>query len=260
VSAGGSFGQFAMIPLGQAFINAYGWAFALTLIALMAASMVLLAWTLAGDKGSQGDPGARASIPEALRCACAHSGFRWLNLGFFVCGFHITFIVSHLPAYLEDRGLSAEDGAIALSLIGLFNIIGSVICGFAGGRFAKKNVLSVMYFARSLVVLGLLMLPFGPMTAYVFAAAMGLLWLGTVPLTNGLVAQVFGPATVGTLFGVVFFSHQIGAFLGVWLGGYVFDTVGSYDMVWWIAIGLGVLAGIIHLPIDERPVVVAQTA
>jgi len=264
VSAGGSFGQFAMVPLGQAFIAGYGWSTALMLIAVLALAMALLAGSLGGRPDAApaaGEVEPAASIGAALREAGGHRGYRLLVAGFFVCGFHITFIGTHLPAYFADRGLQPTQAATALALIGLFNIVGSALCGYCGGHFAKKNVLSLLYLARAGVILAMLLVPLTPLAAYAFAAAMGLLWLGTVPLTNALVAQVFGPRYVGTLFGVVFFSHQIGAALGVWLGGLVFDATGSYDIVWWLAIALGLLAAALHMPIDERPLVrVARSA
>jgi len=261
VSAGGSFGQFAMVPIGQAFIASYGWSTALMLIAVLALGMVLLAGSLGGSgESAVAEATPAASVCAALREASGHRGYRLLVAGFFVCGFHITFIGTHLPAYLTDRGLNPQQAAGALALIGLFNIIGSALCGYFGGLFAKKNVLSLLYLARSGVILAMLMLPLTPWAAYAFAAGMGLLWLGTVPLTNALVAQVFGPRYLGTLFGVVFLSHQLGAFIGVWMGGWVFDVTGSYDLVWWLAIGLGLLAAALHVPIDERPLVRAGAA
>lgn len=261
VSAGGSFGQFAMVPIGQAFIASYGWSTALMLIAVLALGMVLLAGSLGGrGESAVAEATPAASVGAALREASGHRGYRLLVAGFFVCGFHITFIGTHLPAYLTDRGLNPQQAAGALALIGLFNIIGSALCGYFGGLFAKKNVLSLLYLARSGVILAMLMLPLTPWAAYAFAAGMGLLWLGTVPLTNALVAQVFGPRYLGTLFGVVFLSHQLGAFIGVWMGGWVFDVTGSYDLVWWVAIGLGLLAAALHVPIDERPLARAGAA
>jgi predicted MFS family arabinose efflux permease len=259
-SAGGSFGQFAMVPLGQAFISEYGWSLALMIMAALALSMVLLAMTLAQRAENQpvAAPSA-ASLGEAMAEARHHRGYHLLVAGFFVCGFHITFIATHLPAYLNDRGLAADEAAFALALIGLFNIFGSIACGMAGGRFAKKNVLALLYLARAVVILGMLLAPLAAWSAYVFTALMGLLWLGTVPLTSALVAQVFGPRYMGALFGIVFFSHQIGAFIGVWLGGYVYDLTGSYDVVWWISIVLGLVAAALHWPINERPLVRVAT-
>ena len=253
-SAGGSFGQFIMVPLGQAAIDAYGWSLTFVLLACLAALMVALAVPLAGKPQVAADAGGSQSIGEALAEARRHPGFLYLNAGFFVCGFHITFIGTHLPAYLTDLGLSATAASVSLALVGLFNIIGSLACGAAGGRYSKKYLLSGVYLARSAIILAFLLAPASNISAYLFGAGMGLLWLGTVPLTSALVAQIFGPRYMSTLFGIVFFSHQVGAFLGVWFGGRIYDTTGSYDTVWWIAIALGLLAAALHLPINERPV------
>lgn len=253
-SAGGSFGQFVMVPMGQAAIDAYGWSLTFVLLACLAALMVALAAPLAGKPQVAVDAGGSQSLGEALAEARRHPGFLYLNAGFFVCGFHITFIGTHLPAYLTDLGLSATAASVSLALVGLFNIIGSLACGAAGGRYSKKYLLSGVYLARSVIILVFLLAPASNVSAYLFGAGMGLLWLGTVPLTSALVAQIFGPRYMSTLFGIVFFSHQVGAFLGVWLGGRVYDVTGSYDLVWWIAIVLGLLAAALHLPINERPV------
>ena len=259
-SAYGSFGQFAMAPVSQGAIGVFGWEQALIYIAVLSLVAVALARPLSGAPAPAA-AGQHQSLGQALRLARGHPGYLYLTAGFFVCGFHITFIATHLPAYLTDRGLEAGAGAVALMLIGLANILGSAACGWLGGRYSKKWTLSAMYVLRSIAVLGLLYAPFSEWTAYAFAFGMGLLWLGTVPLTSGLVAQIFGPQNLGALFGIVFFSHQAGAFLGVWLGGYVYDATGSYDPVWWTAIALGLLAALLHLPIDERSVVVeARTA
>jgi len=252
-SAGGSFGQFLMVPLGQQFISAYGWSNAFAIMAALALVTVLMAPALAGrPSGQQLGPelGVRGALDEARR----HSGYLFLTAGFFVCGFHVTFIGTHLPASLADRGLDAGSSAFALALIGLFNIFGSLGFGMLGQRFSKKRVLALIYILRAVVILAFLLAPMTPFVAYAFAAGMGLLWLGTVPVTSALVAQIFGPRYLGTLFGMVFLSHQVGSFLGVWLGGRLYDATGSYDAVWWIAILLGVLAAGLHLPIDERPV------
>lgn len=258
-SAYGSFGQFAMAPVSQGAIGFFGWEQALIWIALLSLVMVVMARPL-GGRPAQAAAMERQSLGQALKLARGHAGYFYLIAGFFVCGFHITFIATHMPAYLTDRGLTAEDGAVALMLIGLGNIVGSVICGWLGGRYSKKWTLSAIYVARAGVILFLIYAPFSQWTAYAFAGAMGLLWLGTVPLTSGLVAQIFGPQNLGALFGIVFFSHQAGAFLGVWLGGYVFDTTGSYDPVWWTAVALGLVAALLHLPINERPLTAARAA
>ena len=254
-SAGGSFGQFVMVPVGQQFIASYGWSTAFMLMAGLALTTALMAPVLAGRplRPAGEAAGVELGFVAALREARRHSGYLYLTAGFFVCGFHVTFIGTHLPASLTDRGLDAGSAATALALIGLFNIFGSLGFGLAGGRWSKKQLLSLIYALRAVVILAFLLAPMTPWTAYAFAAGIGLLWLGTVPLTSALVGQIFGPRHLGMLFGLVFFSHQVGSFLGVWLGGKLFDMTGSYDVVWWIAILLGVLAAALHLPIDERP-------
>jgi MFS family permease len=176
-----------------------------------------------------------------------------LTVGFFVCGFHVAFITVHFPAYVKDLGLAAEVGAYAIALVGLFNIIGSFLSGLAGQRFSKKTGLALIYFLRAITIACLLMAPKTPLTIYLFAGVMGILWLSTVPLTTGIVAQVFGVRYMATLFGIVFFSHQLGSFLGVWLGGFLYDRIGSYDPVWYAGIALGLAAAVVHLPINERP-------
>jgi predicted MFS family arabinose efflux permease len=176
-----------------------------------------------------------------------------LTTGFFVCGFHVAFITVHFPAYVKDLGLGAQVGAYAIALIGLCNIAGSFLSGALGQRWSKKGGLAFIYFARAICITALLLAPKTELTIYLFAGAMGILWLSTVPLTSGIVAQVFGVRYMATLFGVVFFSHQLGSFLGVWLGGRLYDTMGSYDPVWWAGVVLGVLAAVIHLPINEKP-------
>ncbi len=255
-TAGGSFGQFLMVPIGQSFIANYGWSVGFVAFAVIVLSAAALAIFVSGKP--QEEAGS-LSIGEALGAAKTHSGYLLLTAGFFVCGFHVTFIGTHLPAYLTDSGLPPEAGATALALIGLFNIIGSFACGYFGDKFSKKWLLSGLYAVRGVMILAFLLAPLTPVTAALFGAGMGLLWLGTVPLTSGLVAQIFGLRSVGTLFGIVFLSHQVGAFLGVWLGGRLFDATGSYELVWWMAIALAVLAALLHLPINERPYV-RQTA
>jgi predicted MFS family arabinose efflux permease len=255
-SAGGSFGQFIMAPVGQGLIAANGWAGALVAMAVVALLMAPLAIVLAGRPASSGSKGTEAisqSLSEALGEAGRHGGFWYLTIGFFVCGFQVVFIAVHLPAYLGDIGLSASLGATALALIGFFNIVGTWLCGFLGGRYSKKYVLSGLYTLRSLVIVLFLVAPKTEATVLVFAAAIGLLWLGTVPLTSGLVAQIFGVRYMSTLFGIVFLSHQVGSFLGVWLGGVVFDATGSYDSIWIASVLLGLAAAALHLPIAERP-------
>ena len=257
VSAGGSFGQFAMAPMGQALIAAQGWPGAFLILAVFAAAIAPLAVAVAGRPERSGaevaTPDTQA-LPEALREAAGHRGYIYLTTGFFVCGFQVVFVAVHLPAYLVDVGLTAGAGAMALALIGIFNIIGTYACGALGGRYSKKWLLSGLYLLRALVIAIFLVLPKTELSVYVFAAALGLLWLGTVPLTSGLVAQIFGVRYMATLFGIVFFSHQLGSFLGVWIGGAVYDATGSYDSVWIASIALGIAAALIHMPIAEKPV------
>jgi predicted MFS family arabinose efflux permease len=248
-----SFGMVLFSPIGQGFISAFGWQTAMMMLGAIALLILPLALLLPSSTGAAGEAPSDQTIGEALKEALAHRGYVLLNLGFFVCGFHIAFITVHFPAYVRDLGLPAETGAIALALIGLCNIVGSFVSGLVGQRRSKKSSLSVIYFARAVAIMALLLSPKTGLTIYVFAAAMGFLWLATVPLTTGIVAQVFGARYMATLFGVVFLSHQLGSFIGVWLGGYLYDTIGSYDPVWWAGVILGLAAAFIHLPIDERP-------
>lgn len=253
-AAGGSSGQLLVVPLGQVFLGAYGWVTSFVLLASLAFVMVPLAAALAGRPAIDPQVEARQTMAEAIREAAAHGGFWYLNAGFFVCGFHVMFIASHLPAFIVDKGAAAELGAVALALIGLGNIVGSYLSGVLGGRMSKKYLLSGLYFARAVVIAAFVLAPISDVSILTFALAMGVLWLSTVPLTSGLVAQIFGLRYMATLFGFVFFSHQLGSFLGAWLGGYVYDTTGSYDIVWWIAVVLGVIAAVLHWPINEQPV------
>lgn len=254
-TAAGSFGQVVFSPLGQAFIANFGWHSALLILAASALLIIPLAFCLPHITTGKGEAHSDQTLGQALREATEHKGFILLTIGFFVCGFHVAFITVHFPAYVKDLGLGAEVGAYAISLIGLFNIIGSFMSGAAGQRWSKKCGLSTIYFARAITITALLLLPKTEVTIYAFAAVMGILWLSTVPLTTGIVAQVFGVRYMATLFGIVFFSHQVGSFLGVWLGGYLYDSIGTYDPIWWAGIVLGLLAAVIHLPIDENPLV-----
>ena len=259
-AAGGSSGQVLVIPLGGIFLDGYGWSVALLMMAVLAMVMVPLAVALAG----RADPADNAEAPQgfgdALREAASHRGYLYLNAGFFVCGFHVIFIATHLPAFIIDAGGGTALGATALVLIGFGNILGSYLSGLLGGHFSKKYLLSGLYFARSVVIAVFVLTPVTDVTIMVFSFSIGVLWLSTVPLTSGLVAQIFGVRYMATLFGVVFFTHQIGSFLGAWLGGYVYDKTGSYDIVWWVAVALGVAAALLHWPINERPVARLATA
>ncbi len=259
-SAGGSFGQFLMVPFGAWLIGAIDWKHALLVLAGVILATVPLAVAMAEARRPARSPTAGAadarpqSLNAALREAGRHSGFWYLTAGFFVCGFQVAFISVHLPVYLRDLNLPLTVAGWALALIGLFNILGSFTAGYLGARFSKKYVLSSIYLLRAVVIGVFLLMPVSSLSVYLFAAGIGFLWLGTVPLTNGLVGQIFGVRYVSTLFGIVFLSHQVGSFLGVWLGGYLFDLTGSYAPVWIGTIVLSFLAGALNLPIDERPV------
>ncbi|WP_374278130.1 MFS transporter [Azonexus sp.] len=250
-SAGGSFGQFAVLPVGQMMITAYGWQSALLLLACGVGLIAPLANALAD--GHRPSAGVGQSVGQALREAGGQRSFHYLFWGYFVCGFQTAFIMLHLPAFLVDAGLSANVGMTAVALIGLFNILGSFLFGWGGGCYSKKNLLVLIYAARAVAILVFMLIPLSTASAWLFAAAMGILWLGTVPLTNGLVAQIFGLRYMSMLTGVVFLGHQLGSFLGAWLGGRIFDETGSYSLAWGIAIGLSVLAALCSAPIDERP-------
>ena len=251
-TAAGSFGQVVFSPLSQGFIAAFGWYDALLMLTFCALALVPLALILPKEKAAP-VAGFEQSLGQAMREALGHRGFVLLTFGFFVCGFQVAFITVHFPAYVRDLGLPAQAGAWSMALVGLFNIVGSFASGAAGQRMSKRLGLSFIYFARAVVIVALLLAPASELTVYVFSAVMGVLWLSTVPLTTGIVAQVFGVRYMATLFGVVFLSHQIGSFLGVWLGGRVYDLTGSYDGIWWASVALGLFAAAVHLPIDERP-------
>lgn len=252
-TAAGSFGQVVFSPIGQAMIREFGWQPALGWVALSALLVIPLAFVIPNIQGGKGEAVHDQSILQALREAGGHRGYVLLTTGFFVCGFQVAFITVHFPAYVSDLGLDPAIGATALALVGFFNIIGSFAAGMFGQRWSKKTGLSWIYLLRSVATVGLLLAPKTDLTIYLFAGSIGLLWLSTVPLTTGIVAQVFGVRYMATLFGLVFLSHQLGSFLGVWLGGYLYDRFGSYDGVWWASVALGVVAALIHLAIDEKP-------
>lgn len=260
-AAAGSFGQFIMVPIEQSLIAGFGWQHALVLLAGVALLMAPLGWGLREPRviapvGGERQQSAREAIGEAF----GQSSFRWLMAGYFVCGFQVVFIGVHLPAYLRDQGMNADLAVWALALIGLFNIFGTFTAGQLGARYPKRLLLSAIYFLRAVVIAVFLAVPLSAASVYVFAAAIGFLWLSTVPLTSGVIATIFGVRYLGMLSGVVFFSHQLGSFAGVWAGGYLYDRLGNYDMVWWIAIALGVFAGLANLPIRERALVRAAPA
>jgi MFS family permease len=250
-SAGGSFGQFAVLPIGQMMIATYGWQSALVLLACGVGLIAPLAYAMAD--GHKPSAGAGQSVLEALHEASRERSFHYLFWGYFVCGFQTAFIMLHLPSYLVDAGMSANIGMTAVALIGLFNIFGSFYFGWAGGRSSKKNLLVWIYGLRAVAILVFMLVPLSTAAAWLFAAVIGILWLGTVPLTNGLIAQIFGLRYMSMLTGVVFLGHQLGSFLGAWLGGRIFDETGSYDLAWTISIGLSVLAAICSWPVNEKP-------
>ena len=254
-AAAGSFGQFLMVPMESFLINNIGWQQAL----LVLAGAVLLIMPLAFGLREGGFAGGQTAkrdqtIVQALREAFRYPSFQLLMAGYFVCGFQVVFIGVHMPSYLKDKGLSPQVAGYALALIGLFNVFGTYAAGVLGQRMPKKNILVFIYFARAVVITIFIAAPLTPASVYIFSSVMGLLWLSTVPPTNAAVAQIFGVAHLSMLGGFVFFSHQIGSFLGVWLGGVLHDKTGSYDIVWYVTIALGVFAGLINLPVREAPI------
>jgi MFS family permease len=251
-TAAGSLGQFLFAPIGQGFIAAWGWPVALVLLGCAALPMIPIALALK-SRNAPAAPQQQQSLGAALREASTHRSYWLLIAGFFVCGFHLAFIQVHMPAYIAGFGLSASVGAWAIGFVGLFNTIGAYAAGVLAGRGSKKNLLSAIYLGRAVVIALFVLTPVSTPSVLAFSAAMGLLWLSTVPPTSGLVALMFGPRYMSMLFGVVFLSHQIGAFIGVWLGGWAYDAFGSYTLVWWISVGLGVFSAAVHWPIAERP-------
>ncbi|MES2535456.1 MAG: MFS transporter [Pseudomonadota bacterium] len=260
-AAAGSFGQFLMMPVEQQLISVTGWQNAFFILAAIIVLLIIpLAFALREPAVIKA-AGDEQSVLQATREAFAHPPFLFLLSGYFVCGFQIVFIGVHMPAYLKDKGLLDPNVAVtALALIGLFNIFGSYYAGKLGGILPKRYLLSSVYLGRAAIITVFLLAPLSSWSVYVFAAAMGLLWLSTVPLTNGLIAGIFGVKYLSMLSGFVFFSHQLGSFLGAWLGGYLYTREGNYNSVWMITIGLGVFAALINLPINEKPIVRARTA
>lgn len=254
-AAAGSFGQFLMVPTEGFLIQTFGWQQALVMLSLAAIMVIPLAFGLR-EPGFAGGaaPKRDQTILHAVREAFAYPSFQLLMAGYFVCGFQVVFIGVHMPSYLKDKGLSPEVASMALALIGLFNVFGTYIAGSLGQRLAKRKILSFIYLSRAIAISVFLLAPLTPISVYIFAATMGLLWLSTVPPTNAVVAQIFGVAHLSMLSGFVFFSHQIGSFMGVWLGGYLYDKTGSYDIVWYISIALGVFAALINLPVRENAI------
>jgi MFS family permease len=261
-TAAGSAGMFLFAPISQGLITAYGWSDTLVIMGVMMLVIPVLAMPLAGSshQGPSVTAVAQQTIGHALREAMAHRSYVLLVAGFFVCGFQVAFITAHFPAYIGDLGIAARYAVIALALIGFFNIVGSLAAGVIGQKYSKPKFLAWIYIGRSVAVTAFLLLPQTPTSVIVFAVVIGLLWLSTVPPTNGLVAVMFGTRHLGMLGGVVFLSHQIGSFLGVWLGGYLYDQFGTYDPVWWLGVALGIFAAIVHWPIKEKPVERMQLA
>ena len=254
-AAAGSFGQFLMVPTEGFLISHFGWQEALMILGFAALIRIPLSWGLREPGFLSGAPATREqSILQALKEAFKYPSFQLLMAGYFVCGFQVVFIGVHMPSYLRDKGLSPQVASYALALIGLFNVFGTYAAGVLGQRMQKKNILAFIYLARAVVISVFLVAPLTPMSVYIFSSVMGLLWLSTVPPTNATVAQIFGVKHLSMLSGFVFFSHQIGSFMGVWLGGFLYDRTGSYDIVWYIAIALGVLAALVNLPIKEAAI------
>lgn len=262
-SAAGSAGQLLVVPVAQHFIAAYGWSNALLLMAGSALMMSLMAGSLTGSGGqqaAQGNTQVRQTVKEALKEACTYPHYWLIVVGFYVCGFQLAFITVHMPAFLADRGFTADIAVMSLALIGLFNIFGCLLSGSWAGKYSKKNLLTLIYALRAVAIAGFMYFPMSSTSVYIFSIVTGLLWLATVPPTSGLVAQLFGLPHMGLLYGIVFLSHQLGSFSGVWLGGYLYDTTGSYDVVWWSACVIAGITALIHIFIDERPVLRLRTA
>ena len=254
VGAAGSMGQFLMLPYGQLLINHMGWQQALLILAFTVLLLLPLSTALVEDRTTQAQALFKQSIPAALREAFSHRGFVLMCISYTVCGFQLLFVSVHFPAYLIDQKMTPATGMIALALIGLFNTFGSYTWGWLGSRYTKKYLLATLYFTRSMVVLAFILSPLSPMTVYLFSSAIGFLWLGTAPITGAMIAQIFGSRYLSTLSGCAFMFHQVGSFLGVWLGGRIFDSTGSYTLMWWIIISAGFVAALLTLPVDERQI------
>jgi MFS family permease len=260
-AAAGSFGQFLMVPVEQRLIAGWGWQHALLVLAAATLVIAPLAVLLREPGFTSGAQAKREqTIGQALKEAFTYPSFQWLLAGYFVCGFQVVFIGVHMPSYLKDQGLGPEVAGYALALIGLFNVFGTYAAGSLGQRMPKRYILSFIYFARAVVISIFLAVPLSPLSVYIFAATMGVLWLSTVPPTNAVVAQIFGVAHLSMLGGFIFFSHQIGSFMGVWLGGKLYDQTGSYDVVWYLSIALGIFAGLANLPVRESAIDRAKMA
>jgi len=257
--------MFAVVPGAQWLLSSFGWQGATTGLSAVFAVVALLAFGFPGRSPRTPSPAApeplgESSLGQALLRASRHRRYWLLNMGFFVCGFHVSFVATHLPAFRTDNGMTAALGATALSLVGLFNLFGSMLAGWLGDRYRKKLLLSGLYLFRAVTISLFLLLPLSVPSALIFGAVIGFLWLATVPLTSGMVAQIFGSRFLSTLYGFVFLSHQLGAFLGVWLGGRVFDATGSYTSVWLLAVALGLAASLVHLPISDKRIRLIESA
>lgn len=256
-TAAGSFGMFAMIPGAQWLLSEFGWQDALSCFAILCSVMMASGFFMRETKNNTNNKAPsevnNLSLKEALKEAFSHKSYWLIHAGFFVCGFQVMFIATHLPSYLADKALPASTAALALAYVGIFNIFGSYFWGLMGDRFDKRHVMSSLYFMRTLVIGGFFIFPLSEYTASIFGALIGFCWLGTVPLTSGLVRQIFGVKYMSTLYGLVFFTHQVGSFLGAWVGGKIYDVSGSYDQIWLATIVLAFIAGLLHLPIDDRP-------
>jgi predicted MFS family arabinose efflux permease len=259
-AAAGSFGQFLMVPVENWLIAGTGWQNALFILSIASLLIIPLAFGLRETPPRAAAAGPQQTVRAALKEAFAYPSFRLLMAGYFVCGFQVVFIGVHLPSYLRDQGLTPQVATVALALIGLFNVFGTYAAGALGQKLAKRHILAAIYAARAVAIVLFISLPLTPTSVYVFSAVMGLLWLSTVPPTNAIVAQIFGVQYMSMLGGFVFLSHQVGSFMGVWLGGLLYDRTGSYDLVWWIAIALGVFAALVNLPVRETAIARPQAA
>ena len=255
VMAAGSFGQFMMVPIISYLIEIFGWAQSLFFLTFIAGIMLFFSFALNfSGKSESSKVGTKQTLKEAITEAFKSKSFNFLSLGFFVCGFHVTFVAVHLPAFVTDENLPFWVGGWALALIGIFNVVGTIYFGYLGDRLSKKNLLALLYSLRALLFLIFIFLPKTELTVLIFACILGILWLSTVPLTSGIITVVFGPYYMSMLYGWAFFIHQIGSFLGSWMGGRLFDTFGSYELMWWICVALGIASALLHMPIIERPV------
>jgi len=257
-TAAGSFGMFAVIPGAQYMLNEFNWQTAMHVFALLCVFMIAFALFMKTPKEQHATQvqslAPTLSLKDALSEAFSHRGYWLIHAGFFVCGFHVMFIATHLPSYLADKDLPASSAAMALAYVGIFNIFGSYFWGVMGDKFSKRHVMSALYFVRTAVIAGFVTLPVTESTAAIFGGAIGFCWLGTVPLTSGLVRQIFGAQYLSSLYGLVFFTHQVGSFLGAWAGGRIYDYYGSYEPIWWSTVVLAFIAALIHLPINDKPI------